>query len=191
MRLMFIRYRPCFAKQSGFSFIELVIVMTIIGVISLFSVNLPNHFIASINTRVSTQSISHMLRSSRSQAINLLTEVIVCPSKDEIHCHNDWNSNLISFIDSNKNNRRDNSEPINLRHYNSTDLTVSYSRSIRLIKFNPDGRVNSNGSFFICSNQSNVKKQALVINRQGRVRLAKDNDGDGIVEGANANNINC
>lgn len=166
--------------------------MIILGVTALFSINLPINILANIKTQTSTQSLTHLLRSSRNQAIHLFTEVTVCPSNDDMSCHSDWNSPLISFIDSNHNNRRDNNEPINFRHYSSSELTVSYSRAIRLLKFNSTGRINSNGSFFLCSNDNNdTNNQALIINRQGRVRRARDSNGDGIVEDANANNLVC
>ena len=193
---MFIQYsHPAHpvSHQRGFTLIELLIVMIVIAIVSLFASNLLQPLAIRSHFRSTTLSLEHIISQSRNQAISLTARVIICPSNDDRNCHNNWNDSLISFIDRNANNRRDSHELISFRHYNpdTPASDISYTRQVRFLRFDATGRVNSNGSFHICPTGNNDQAQVLVINRQGRVRITRDTNNDGIVEDANGSNVSC
>ena len=190
---MFIQCPHPVSHQRGFTFIELLIVMIVITIVSLFASNFLQQAVIRSYFRATTLSLEHIIHQSRNQAISLTAQVIICPSNDDRNCHNNWNGSLISFIDLNANNRRDARELISFRHYNPDTLAsdISYTRRVRFLRFDATGRINSNGSFHICPTGNNNQAQVLVINRQGRVRITRDTDNDGIVEDANGRNVSC
>ena len=49
-----------------------------------------------------------------------------------------------------------------------------------------------NGNMLVCPPDGNPRQaRLLVVNAHGRTRLATDNDGDGVVEGANGSPVSC
>lgn len=165
-------------KQQGFTLIELSIVLAIVAI--LFSIASSSYRFVITQSRVQADvgNLLMMLRTTREQAITHSTTSVLCPSKNNKTCIRNWKLPLIQFFDSNKNKKRDNDEVILNRFeaFNGDDVFIKYPKT--QVRFNEQGMANFyNGTFGYCLEQF---IQGIVISRIGRIRFARDLDGDHI-----------
>lgn len=92
-------------KHSGFTLIELVITMAIIGI--LITVGVPNlkSFLQGNRLIAATNELVSALHIARSEAIKLNSRVSICPSTDGSTCTggNNWADGWVVFVDADSN----------------------------------------------------------------------------------------
>ena len=123
--------------MAGFTVTELVMVMTIIGILA--AIGLPSFKYVTTSNRISSEinGSSGDMQFARSQAIKQGLTVTVCSSSDGATCNtggagNIWNTGWIVFLDSNGNQQVDPGEQV-IRvqpAFNSTD-TMTLERVVR------------------------------------------------------------
>ena len=176
-------------KQQGFTIIELTAALAIIGIFFSLSSQSYRTLINQSRVQSDTSKLLMMLRTARQHAITNTTTTVLCPSSDDKTCIRDWKLPLILFIDSNKNKKRDPEEKIQKRFeaFQRDDVFIKYPRT--QVRFNEYGMANLyNGTFGYCLQQS-IK--GIIISRMGRIRFAKDLDGDHIPDVNASTSVSC
>jgi type IV fimbrial biogenesis protein FimT len=108
---------PLHGRMAGFTVTELVMVMTIIGILT--AIGLPSFKYVTASNRISSEinALLGDMQFARSQAIKQGLTVTVCTSTDGATCNtggagNTWNTGWIVFLDSNGNQQVDAGEQI-------------------------------------------------------------------------------
>lgn len=153
-----------------------------------------------IERRQADAAIEQMLSAvhyTRGLAVTRRVTATLCPGAGE-RCgpRDGWHEGAFVFLDRNGDGRRASDEPIAQR---LPPLPQGYRvtwRSFRnriSLSMRPNGLTDSqSGNLLICPpDRDPADARQLIINAQGRVRRARDNDGDGIVENARGEPVSC
>nr|WP_318270672.1 GspH/FimT family protein [Prolinoborus fasciculus] len=120
--------------------------------------------------------LSAVNRYARSQAAVFHQNIVICPSQDSLSCHpNQWNKNILVFIDKNKNRQVDTGEQIlqidvlNLKYGN---LSWRGALSLPSVTYQAHTAlpIGSNGSFYYCSTHLS-NQQRIVLSKMGHIRI--------------------
>ena len=176
-------------KQQGFTLIELLIVCAITAIISYAAMPSIAFMIEQnrINTDISRLLL--MIQATRQSSINRSTTSVLCPTENSTRCIRNWKLPLMLFSDLNKNKKRDTNEPIisQFEAFSEPGLLLDYPKT--QIRFNEHGMANYyNGTLSYCLNQA-VK--GIIISRVGRIRFARDLDGDHIPDVNPSTSVSC
>ncbi|MFK8021193.1 MAG: GspH/FimT family pseudopilin [Pseudomonadales bacterium] len=182
--------------EHGFSLLEGLTILLIISI--LISIGTPS-FTATIER---SRSASHLhglvatLNLARIHAITHNGPTVLCASQSGQRCDGDWKHGTLLFSDANNNRRLDNNEQLIERGSAlGDDVSLRWQASggrNKYIRFSRHGTAMEFGRFTYCPKTSSmVPASMLVLNRMGRVRIAKDSDGDGVVEDRNGRRANC
>lgn len=190
-------------RQQAFTLPELIITVAIITILAALS--LPALYPAEQNEagQVFVQ-MSALIASARSSAISKHSAVVICPGKIGQSCDNNWREGVLVFMDINQNRQLDHTETVIDHKIWGADLSAS-QRSLRgtlhwkvfgnrqSISITPLGEIDDqNGSLTWCPPAgSSVSAHQMVLNSSGRVRLAVDQNGDGLREDSQGNPLVC
>lgn len=178
-------------KRRGLSLIELIIVLAIFSIsLSVVGPNI-NRFIA--HNRISAQinQINGIIKTARHQAIDDQETVILCPAQDYSRCNVNWNNPIIGFIDANRNLHRDPKERLLFATQAITPTEVLTGPK-GPIRFNESGMNSSPATLLICPRNGDATlAKAMFVSLQGRVRISKDSNNDGIDERTKGRNLSC
>jgi type IV fimbrial biogenesis protein FimT len=162
-------------SESGFTLVELLFVLAISSI--LYSVAIPSFqsLIASTQRYTLNQKLFTLIQYTRSKAAFQAQNVILCPSKDQENCINDWQQPLIIFTDMNNNKRRDEEEVIDrIENIALQDYHIRWraSGSSRYLRYISDGSTSyQNGTFTLCPTIKNVEHiQKIIVYFSGRAR---------------------
>ena len=189
-------------KQNGFTLLELIITIVILGIMASIAVPSYSAFITKnrqssvYNNLVGTISLARLEAVKRSQVVTL------CISTDQATCAattaTNWGSGWIVFADINGNGLVDTtSDPdttdtvLKVEPATVSNITISSSDFGSLLSIAPRGRLRTQGSIVICSSESAEEGMALNLWVTGLGRLATDSNDDGIVEKIDGSNISC
>lgn len=177
-----IKLRCRWASSSGYSLVELAVVMAIVGVVSAIAV--PSFARLLTETRVGDASsdLFSAVIQTRSEALKRRHRIILCPSADKQDCSDtvEWDPGWIMFEDANDNGRREVEEPL-LRTGEARDRQIRIwgDASVgRYVSYVATGRTQQlatsawqAGTLTVCSDGIARK---IIINRVGRPRVAND-----------------
>lgn len=161
-------------KASGFTLIELMVVVTIIGV--LLGVGVPAFRDATLSSKLSgyANSLVASIRTARSEAIKRNSRVVVCLSSNGNSCASSgtWEQGWIVFPDANNNLAVDTGESILLNQQSlPTGIKLIESSSTSVISFQPMGVTNTTYTFTVCRS-SPVGKEERQVNVYGTGRTS-------------------
>jgi len=190
---MFIKKIPAQKQyqQQGLSLLELLITLSILSILAGLSLPSLSNILAKSKTNTAQADLRKAIASTRALAITEGQIATLCPNEN---CSGDWHDGYILFTDSNNNAIVDNNEQVVNRFGVQNQININWAGSgkVNYLKFSPTGIARQFGRFHICDLNDNPRNhRAMTINRQGRVRLYKDNNGDGIVEDINGSKPNC
>lgn len=188
-------------RLRGFTLIELMMVMAISGIV--LALGTPS-FISTIQEnrlRSQTFEMANLLAYARSEAAKRPnTTVTICPaatltSTSGCSNVNTWENGWIVLSDVNGNRSFDAATDTVLKvsptlSNNNTLRTVGFA-SLNYIQFDNQGMPANSGTFVVCDTRGATSAKALVISISGQVRLAVDEDGDGIVNAHDASEVAC
>ncbi|WP_320826161.1 GspH/FimT family pseudopilin [Reinekea sp.] len=88
-------------QVRGFTLLELVVTVVILGIIAAYAAPSFDRFIRHTRIASSTSKIHNALNYGRSEAVNQGANVTVCSSTDDQHCNGDkyWQNGWIVFLD--------------------------------------------------------------------------------------------
>ena len=160
----------------AFTIVELIICIAMIAI--LVSIALP--YFHEYRSKQEAKSIpiklSQINRYARSQAAVFHQNIVICPSQDSLSCQaNQWNKNMLVFIDKNKNRQVDVDEQI--LHIDALNLkygNLSWRGALSLPNVTYQAHtalpIGSNGSFYYCSTHLS-SQQRIVLSKMGHIRI--------------------
>jgi type IV fimbrial biogenesis protein FimT len=177
--------------QLGATLVESMVVIAILGILT--TVGIPSFKSMITKTRVASDlnEINSLMRFARFKAIEQENLVMLCPSSDYSVCSRDWNLPKIVFYDSNFNSERDPEEPL-LKSTEGVEKTLRMSGRTSGIKFYESGITASPASITICTVDGEpIYSRQLTLSLQGKLKLSKDRNGDGIHESNSGTALSC
>lgn len=162
--------------HRGFTLAELVTGLAVLSLLSIGAFAMREFSRRQVLTTEVNTLISH-LNLARSEAVTRKVPVAVCGTDDGVACNrsDDWQHGYIVFADTNRNNRRENDEP--LIHIATPAKGISlqwcasgFSRRNLYIAYQPTGFTGKNGTFLLCD-ASTRQARAIAVIHTGRARI--------------------
>jgi type IV fimbrial biogenesis protein FimT len=187
-------------SMRGTSLTELIAVLAVGLVVA--GLALPS--MAQLHQRHRTTSAMNQLigavQFARHSAVTHRSVVTLCPSGDGVDCagRDEWHLGAIVFLDGDANGRRDAGDLL-LRVFPALPAGARvYWRSFRnrsYLQMMPNGFTHwQNGNFLYCPQGALLDPtlaRSIIVNAQGRVRVAHDQSGDGIAQDAQGRPLAC
>jgi|LakMenEpi03Aug12_release.lakeMendotaPanAssembly.Ray.scaffolds.fasta_scaffold306027_2 type IV fimbrial biogenesis protein FimT len=173
-------------SQSGFTLIELMITLTVAGV--LMMVAAPSYRELIQSNRMSTQAnlLLSDLNAARSEAVKRRIPVTLCKSTTQSACATSggYEQGWIIFADHDRDGAVDDDDMIlRTQDATGTDLTIRGKTPIQnRISFFDSGNVSTSGSIIFCDSRiqvfstDRVKARAIIISQPGRFRTVTGSD---------------
>ena len=164
--------------SCGFSFIELMVCLSIFAILGLYSASAYNQKIDENRVDRTAKRLIHHLALIRLEAIRQGYPVTLCPGGTSDGCAtgNRWSRGWVAFGDPNQNYILDPDERAILAGVGSSGVTIGWRTPDRLL-FKPDGSVWPNGHFRICGLTSSHRR-AVIVHLTGRARLSPQAPGN-------------
>lgn len=142
------------------------------------------------------QELQQMVTMARSSAVAHNSIVTLCRSDDGSSCRGRWHEGSILFTDANANHLLDDSDRLLFRMAPALprgELRYSAFRNQQYLQLTPQGVTNyQNGSFTWCPADGDLRlARQLIVSFSGRSRMARDRDGDGVVENSKGLPVSC
>jgi len=191
---MFKPYRSSL-KKNGFTIVELMISIAILGIITAIAMPSLSTFIVSMRVDNEISQLHRLILTARNTAISMEQNVTLCPLSSSNACTTNWNEQLSVFIDLNNNNiyeSASNETLIKVKKAANVDDTLTYTGFSR-ITFTPTGQLSSalNSTFKYCPNGHANLSRAVVVTLSGRAYQSSDLDNDGKDEIRDGTEIIC
>ncbi|HSG61502.1 MAG TPA: GspH/FimT family pseudopilin [Pseudomonadales bacterium] len=181
-------------KAQGFTLIEMLITVTILAIILNIGVPSFNNMFKRARSDADTERIAQTIRFARAYAIAQNAEITTCFSDDLYSCDRRAHKAIMVFKDKNLNRKADPGETVEFANLDDGDAQVLFNMSVgrHYIRHRPNGTVKEFGHITYCPGHTDVAYATrLIISRMGRARDAKDEDGDGIVNAVDGENVVC
>ncbi len=185
------------SRHQGLSVSELMIALAIAAVLA--GVAAPG-MSSLVNRQQADAAIGQLIGAvqlTRQIAISRRVTTTLCPGRGP-RCgrRNTWHEGAMIFLDGNANSRRDAGEAIVQQLPPLAAGYRVYWRSFRnrkSLSMKPTGLTDwQNGNMLVCPPGDDPRRiRQLVVNAQGRVRVSRDSDGDGLVEGSDGRPVAC
>ena len=161
-------------KQKAFTLIELLITITIAGILLLVGVPGLMDFIESSNLKSQTNSIAGALNLARSNAITTGIPTNICPASDNslTACGTDWNNPIIVYENFNNTPEYDNNTDEIIETINAAEksITRTSTSSNNIITF-ADLGISDSPCSLVISNSSQSYYRRITINHQGTLNI--------------------
>ena len=182
---------------NGLSLIELLTALAAASILSTMALPSMITLVRDYRATAAINGIISQVQYTRSTAITARRTVTLCPGRPPACGKRDtWHLGSFVFIDYNKNGHRDGSDQV-LRAFGPAAKEGEFAwlsfRNRKSLSINGTGLTNwQNGSFRYCPENGDPQfARQAILNAQGRVRYARDTDGDGIREDAQGRPIGC
>ncbi|MCH2072411.1 GspH/FimT family pseudopilin [Acinetobacter pittii] len=163
-------------KSPGFTLLELTITLAILMIMVTIALPLYHQFMASVELKNSSRLLTIHIQKAKYDAILRHKSVVLCPSVDLSTCNSNWDTSLISFVDTNQNLQRENNEEVltnvELAHRYGSLKFQKFGKKLNSIVFQGDTGLprESNGTFTYCS-YNQLKNFKLILSKMGHTRL--------------------
>lgn len=156
----------------GFSFVELMICLSIFVILGLYSASAYNQQTNAHRVDRTAERLAHHLALARLEAVRRGYPVTLCPGGTSEGCATGkgWSAGWVAFGDPNQNYILDPDERPILAGAGSPGVTIGWRSPDRLL-FKPDGTVWPNGHFRVCDLTAS-NRRAVIVHLTGRTRLS-------------------
>lgn len=181
-------------KQFGFTLLELVIVMIIIGILATLAVPGFSSLMASNNLSTKFNNLAGNISLARMEAVKRSRTIVLCASSSQTNCNStDWADGWLVFVDDNNNGAMDAPDTLLLAETaGPAYLSITSPDFGGQLSIAPRGRLATSGTFLMCANGDTDSARALNLQLTGMGRQATDGpDADLIVEDISGNNVVC
>lgn len=178
-------------RQQGTTLIELMIGLSIVAIVLIVAVPSAQQII--IQNRVVGQinELSGVVQFARATAIDQQVDTIICPTSDFTNCTTNWSNAKMVFIDENLSGTRNDDEEL-LVGTPIISSTNFIDGPEAVIRFQASGEVNSMATLLICHKDKEAKyARALTVSLQGRVKISRDTNKDGVHEDNSGSDLDC
>ncbi|WP_268798103.1 GspH/FimT family pseudopilin [Pseudomonas huanghezhanensis] len=160
-------------RQSGFTLVELLVVLVLIAIIAGIALPAFNSLIESQRRQDAAQQLVSGIRMARAEAIARNQVVVIAPIKGE------WSLGWTTFVDTNRNGLMDDDEPSLAERSGYRNVKVAANSKVKhSIAFDSTGgSTNSgtgNGTLFICEKGRAASQHRVILAPSGRTRIAND-----------------
>ncbi|MDH3221982.1 MAG: GspH/FimT family pseudopilin [Gammaproteobacteria bacterium] len=159
-------------KKSGFTLLELLIAVALVGIVMAFGLPSMTEFIK--NDRLTTQinTLVGHLAYARSEAVLRHQPVIVCASDNQASCSSgNWADGWIIFVDTDNNGDFSAGEVMLRVQQPLAGGNTLVSTAGNSVVYDDRGFApNSIGSFSLCDDRGPAHIKAITISNTGRVR---------------------
>lgn len=178
-------------NQKGVTLLELMITVAIVAI--LLTVVAPNIQAILIKNRIvgEINALSSVIQFARNNAIDEQIETIVCPSEDFSVCTSNWNHGKIVYVDLDGDGERGATEEL-LVAISPGSAQNNITGPAEEIQFQPNGAANAPAALLLChKDRENKYARQLNVSLQGRVKMSRDANNDGIYEDLSAVPLDC
>ncbi len=181
-------------NTKGFTLVELMLTLVITTILVTLSLPSLNTLITSFERHGAVHDLLGLFALARKHAVMNGTLVTVCPLDAQKKCGTNWNGEIHAFSDP-ENTRSASSEQAILQTISPQGNGKFTVRSLHksFFQFHPTGFTYSDlGNITWCPDSGDPTQAAqIIVSRGGRVRIARDRNGDGIPEDANGQPVRC
>ena len=183
-------------QKKGFTLIELLTALCIVAVMATAVIPSFMQILRKTKSTADVNRLVGMINLARYYAVTKNRSLTFCPSISGAQCQGEWHQGALLFEDGNKNGILEPNDRIVAFMPGFTHASLAWRAFQRkqVIQFLPNGLTfYQNGTFTYCDNDGHATlSRLIIINRQGRVRVLKDDDGDGmIIDRKRRRMINC
>ncbi|WP_323847401.1 GspH/FimT family pseudopilin [Microbulbifer magnicolonia] len=182
--------------QRGFTLVELMFTIAILGVIASIAIPALNDFVARHRDKAAARQLLGSLNYARSMAVSRQQIVIVCGTSDGTSCSvsDQWTGGGLIFADTDRDGELDPGETLLQRILPPpAESTLTFNGGIwKTLRYRPDGRLNTGANFEYCPPAGEpASGWVIVLNPTGRPYFGRDGDGDGVPENGSGENLSC
>ncbi len=182
--------------EHGRTLTEVLAVLAIIGVMLASTMPSMTELIEHARATSTINALMGAIQFTRHSAVMLRSRVTLCPSADGVSCGRDWQLGAIAFVDRELAGRVDSSDRVLRRFGPFPEGSKIRWRSFgnrRYLQFTPRGYTRHQpGHLQYCPANANPRfARQVIVNWQGRARMAPDRNGDGIREDARRRPLKC
>lgn len=161
------------AHQSGISLVETIFTLAIVGILMSVSAPALGNLLHGTRARSARDALMHSLAFARMSAVSTQRMVIACPSRDQRTCTDgvEWQHGWIVFEDRNRNNRRDDDEPLLNVVRAQPGVAIATTTGRKFVRYRPDGSASGTDlTYTICDRRGPTAATAIVVSNPGRIR---------------------
>jgi len=166
---------------TGFTLINLLITLAISGILATAGIPSLQTLLHNHQANNAYQQLFTLIQFTRIQSVNYSGQVLLCPTINQTDCINDWNQELMVFVDTNNDETKNNDELLlQVRQGLSEDEQINWraSGSRRYLRFKADGSTrNQNGRLTYCLRKAEgIYARQIIMYRTGRARRASEEE---------------
>jgi len=184
------------AQGQGVSLVELLLALGLLAL--LLSAGLPDfqQWRRKREIDAGMRELQAAVDMARAYAIAENVMVTLCRSNDGKRCQGRWHDGAIVFTDRSANSVLDDEDRLFYRlppFAVPGTLTFSSFQNRQYLQMTARGFTNhQNGNFTFCPADKNLRMaQQIIVSISGRSRMARDSDGDGVVEDSQGRALLC
>lgn len=183
--------------MHGLTLIELLVALAVGGILLTWTATGASHVIEQRRASAALNQILGALQFTRHAAVSHRATTTLCPSNGG-GCgrRNSWHEGALIFLDRDGDGRLDGEDTALRRLPPLREEDRIYWRSFgnrKHLSIRPSGLTAwQSGNLTYCPPDGDLRyARQAIVNAQGRVRLARDADGDGIREDASGRDLRC
>ena len=176
--------------------IELLLVIALLTILAALALPDMKQMRDDQQGRLALRKLAFSIALARTEAAESGTMAVLCPSSDGLACGSSWHQGVMVFLDSNDNQSLDaNEQLVNYLPFEKLPGTLHWRafQSKPYLQITPLGFTRyQNGNFTWCNAEGDpASARQLILNRTGRIRFARDRNGDGFRENSSGKPIKC